>query len=568
MARKSRKQVAVTTQTATDKKVYRTAIYVRLSQEDERKIESESVENQLKFLQDFVKSEDSLEEADAYIDRGITGTKFDRPEFNRMISDIRAGKIDCVAVKDLSRLGRNYLEAGEYLENIFPFFGIRFIAVTDHYDSIHSNAMEDGLMVPLKNLINEAYAKDISKKISSTYQNMYREGIYAGVNAAYGYKRDPEDHHKLIVDEDVRDVILRIFNDYVGGKSLAGIAKELNVDGVMAPSVYKQSTGDIKCGKYDGVQWVGRQVKRVITNVVYTGDIELSKTELALYKGITKTVVKDKKDRFYFKDHHEPIISHELFDKAQEKLEETRKAYFATRDRYAGVNNTKEDLFPQLLYCGHCGNKLNLNRRTRKGAKGYCYYSYYWCRRAVVYVGSHESKYIRAQKLEEMVKKLIETHIQTYLDTKKRLEKANRKPAVSKRRKSLEKNLANAINRREKIQGMMTNLYEDFSDEVISEAEYLEMKREYVREHELLEKQVSALQAEIETYCEEYAGVSGLDVAAQKYNGFDKLTAEIIKTFIRRITCYSNDRFEVEYVFEEEFERLFAMVKEREGGTE
>ena len=156
MARKRRKEsakAAAASAPAAGMKVYRTAVYVRLSREDGRKIESDTVENQKELLEGYVDREPSLELAGVYVDRHVSGTKFDRPEFNRMVADMRAGRIDCIVVKDLSRLGRNYLEAGDYIEKIFPFFGVRFIAVTDHYDSLTSGAAEDGLVVPLKNLV-------------------------------------------------------------------------------------------------------------------------------------------------------------------------------------------------------------------------------------------------------------------------------------------------------------------------------------------------------------------------------------------------------------------------------
>lgn len=185
MARTSRKKKAVEGEGAgSTGKIYRTAIYVRLSYEDERKIEQDTVENQKKLLRDFVNTQTDLEIAGEYIDRGESGTSFDRPEFKRMMEDIKAGKLDCIAVKDLSRLGRNYLETGDYIEKIFPFFGIRFIAITDHYDSLTSEPGEDGLIVPLKNLINEAYAKDISRKIRSAIDNMYRDGTMVASSIA------------------------------------------------------------------------------------------------------------------------------------------------------------------------------------------------------------------------------------------------------------------------------------------------------------------------------------------------------------------------------------------------
>ena len=247
MARKSRKEGAraAASAPAAGRKVYRTAVYVRLSREDGRKIESDTVENQKELLEGFVAGEPSLELAGVYVDRHVSGTKFDRPEFNRMIADMRAGRIDCIVVKDLSRLGRNYLEAGDYIEKIFPFFGVRFIAVADRYDSLTSCAAEDGLVVPLKNLINEAYAKDISKKICTSFEGQFEKGVYFATTAAYGYKKDPGDSHGLLVDENVRDVMVRMFQERLEGKSLAQIARGLNADGVMAPSVYWQSVGVI-----------------------------------------------------------------------------------------------------------------------------------------------------------------------------------------------------------------------------------------------------------------------------------------------------------------------------------
>ena len=172
-------------------KTFQAAVYLRLSREDGDVTEggkqvSNSIANQNELVMDYLKSHPEISVISTYTDDGYTGVNFDRPEFQRMLSDIREGKIDCVIVKDLSRLGRNYLEAGDYIEKIFPFFGVRFIAVTDNYDSLTSNPTEDGLVVPLKNLINEAYAKDISKKISTSYENKFKQGIFLATTAAYG----------------------------------------------------------------------------------------------------------------------------------------------------------------------------------------------------------------------------------------------------------------------------------------------------------------------------------------------------------------------------------------------
>lgn len=252
MARKSRKtNVAAPAETSCVTKTYRTAIYVRLSYEGERKIEQESVENQVAFLKAFVDGAADLTLLDKYIDRGVSGANFDRPDFNRMMNDMKAGKLDCIVVKDLSRLGRNYLEAVDYIDKIFPFFGVRFIAVTDNYDSLTSEPTEDGLIIPLKNLINEAYAKDISRKIRSSIDNMYRDGIMVVSSIAYGYLKDPDGDHQIMIDEVAAPVVRRIFDEYIGGKGVSSIAKGLNEDGISSPSVRQFETGARK-KRYSG----------------------------------------------------------------------------------------------------------------------------------------------------------------------------------------------------------------------------------------------------------------------------------------------------------------------------
>ena len=544
MARKSRKESAMAVAAsapAVGMKVYRTAVYVRLSREDERKIESDTVENQRALLEGFVDGEPSLELADVYVDRHVSGTKFDRPEFNRMVADMRAGRIDCIVVKDLSRLGRNYLEAGDYIEKIFPFFGVRFIAVTDGYDSLTSGTAEDGLVVPLKNLINEAYAKDISKKICSTFDGLFEKGVFLATTAAYGYRKDLEDSHNLKVDEGVSDVVIRIFKERLDGKSLAQIARGLNADGIMAPSVYWQSIGVIHKQKYTNL-WEGKQVRRILENVVYTGDVEISKTYRAYYRGITKSVSRDKGERFYVGGHHEAIIDHETFDRVQELMQETKAGYEAARQNLGGERNKREDKLQGLLFCGHWGNKMNLYRKTVKLVGGYGHYSTYVCRRAATYGEADPTKNIKADVMEGLVMELLRAHMAVYVDARERMRALNRGPE--------------AAGRRDKVSGFIRVLYDDFTDGVFSEGEYLEMKAGYVSELEVLDAEVAALEAEAERLAPDYAGDGKMAAAFGKYLGAEELTKELAQTFIKKIICYGSDRFEVEYTFAEELADL------------
>ena len=556
MARKSRRgNAGALAPSAAGIRVYRTAVYVRLSREDGRKVESDTVENQRALLEDYVAGEPSLELAGVYVDRHVTGTKFDRPEFNRMVADMRAGRIDCIVVKDLSRLGRNYLEAGDYIEKIFPFFGVRFIAVTDRYDSLTSDPAEDGLVVPLKNLINEAYAKDISKKICSTFEGLVEKGVFLATTAAYGYKKNPEDSHNLLVDENVRDVVVRIFRERLEGKSLAQIARGLNADGILAPSVYWQSIGVIHKEKYTNL-WEGKQVRRILENVVYTGDVEISKSYRAYYKGVTKPVSRDKGERFYVEGHHEAVIDHETFDRVQELLQARKREYFSARENTGGDRNRREDKLQGLLFCGHCGNKMNLYRKTVKLVGGYGHYSTYVCRRAATYGEADPPKNIKADVMEGLVMELLRSHMAVYVDARERMRALNRGPEAAGRRTALEKELSGKAGRRDKVSGFIRVLYDDFTDGVFSEGEYLEMKAGYVSELEVLDAEVAALEAEAERLAPDYAGDGKMAAAFGKYLGAEELTKELAQTFIKKIICYGSDRFDVEYTFAEELADL------------
>lgn len=559
MARKSRKENAVSVVSSVEEHGYKTAIYVRLSREDERKIESDTVENQLALLRDYVDKDGSLLLKGEYVDVHVTGTKFDRPEFNRMISDIRAGKINCVVVKDLSRLGRNYLEAGDYIEKIFPFFGVRFIAVTDDYDSLTSKPTEDGLIVPLKNLINEAYAKDISKKICTSFENMYKQGIFLATTAAYGYKKDPDDSHMVLVDEDVREVVVRIFKEYTSGVSLAQIARGLNADGILAPSVYWQEKDVIHKKKYSN-KWEGKQIRNILQNPIYTGDVQIAKYQQCYYKGIPSQIRRDR--GYYVENHHEAIISHEIFAKVQEMLQAKRKEYFASRDKYDDCKNQRKDLLQGILYCGHCGNKMNMYRRTVRLKSGVGHYSTYVCRRSASYGDADPKKNIKAEKLENLVLELIKQHIAVYVDMKDRLKLINQKPVAMEKKATLGNQLTELESRKEKVSNFIKNLYEDFADGVFSEDEYLEMKAGYVAELEALDAELDAVKAGYASY-ENECGSTELSSAFSKYVGAEELSRDMVTTFIKKIICYGNDRFEVEYTFADELEEMMNLIEKR-----
>ena len=468
-------------------KIYKAVIYARLSSEDDRKIASHTVDNQIALLRDYIDSRDDMEFVECYCDRGFSGTKFDRPDFMRMIADMKLGKFNCIVVKDLSRLGRNYLEAGNYMEKIFPMYGVRFICVSDGFDSLYSKPMEDGMLVPLKNLINEAYAKDISKRVSISKENQQKRGEFIGTQPPLGYLKDPEDCHHLIPDPDAMQVIKDIFAWRLEGKSVTAIARHLNKMGIPSPVQYRIQKGMEKNPKYKDVRWDGGSVGCILRNVAYIGDMEQGYQKGALYKGIPDHRQK-KEQRICVMGTHEPIVDKVTFYKVQELMDEVTNKQKQVQDKYKHLHR-KDDIFKGLLYCADCNCKLSFYRRTVKLPSGYFHYYTYLCRNTP-YREECTKKNMKMEKLEEIVKELINLHISLYMEREDILRELNGRKPVTGERSRLEQKKQEMLEEMDVIETRIRNLYEDLKDETISEAEYLSLKGEYVAKTEQLKKKV------------------------------------------------------------------------------
>jgi DNA invertase Pin-like site-specific DNA recombinase len=570
MARKSRKAAASglmakdAVNPAQEMKVYRTAAYARLSVEDSKNPDCDTIENQLSLVRDYIASRPYLTQTAEYIDNGVSGTRFDRPEFTRMVNDMRAGEIDCIVVKDLSRLGRNYLETGDYLEKIFPFFGIRFIAVTDGYDSTASSAADDGLIVPLKNLINEAYAKDMSKKISTAIDIKQRQGKFIGCRAPYGYRKSPEDKNQLIVDREVSGIVVRIFECKAAGMGNGAIARMLNEAGIASPMRYKYEKGLTQNRRYADGLWNDSTIAAIILNPVYIGDMEQGIQKEAMYMGIKKHKP-EKSGRIYVAGTHEPVVSRELFDKVQELVEERKQKVIAEREKYAHVER-KENIFIHTVFCGDCGGSLSLHRKARKAAGGVKVCYDYICPNSESYGEKFcKRKRIKMQELEEAVGAALRVHINLFLDTKAVMENLNRTAQAKQIQDGYRRQMAETRNRMERAQSMNSSLYSDYADGLLNERDYLYAKRKYVKEAEEMAQKLSELAAAQATYEAEYAGSSGMAETIGQYAGFQALSAEIVHALVKRIVFFGEGRVEIEYTFADEMKEFVELAESRKG---
>lgn len=565
MARKSRKTSENISKSETIKKsekTYRTAIYVRLSVEDERKIECESVENQVKLLRDYVAGEPDLDEADLYVDRGITGTKFDRPEFNRMIADMRAGKLDCIVVKDLSRLGRNYLEAGNFLESIFPIFGIRFISVTDRYDSLTSKTTEDGLIVPLKNLINEAYAKDISKKVSSSVLARQKQGKHIAGKPPYGYRKDPADPHHLIIDESARPIVVRIFEERLAGKSFDKIAAGLNDEGIPSPGQIQYKNGYYKNDRYKGCLWSYAAIRKILMNRCYIGDMVQGKTRKAFYKGQSKHIVPED-EYIIVEGTHDPIISRDVFDRVQKMFEETRKEAQARRDKQKPYEKP-ENFLEGLLVCGDCGRRLKYTTMPNKNSRIF----YYTCPTSVSYGDKCSSKSISKRKMDAAVLEAVKQELALYGDCLQSVRKINAGKESQDRHQELIAQAEQMKTEIDRISVKSGRLYEDFAEGMISEEDYLFAREEYRRKSAELEEAMNKVLLEAEHYETSYGGDRKMSEVYEQNQGCSELSKEVVDALVKEIRYFGKGRMEIRFRYEDEMQTFVNEVKERCGDGE
>jgi DNA invertase Pin-like site-specific DNA recombinase len=348
------------------KKIYNAALYVRISKDDGDKAESDSIINQKELIKDYLRSIPEIQLCSERVDDGFSGVDFLRPDFEAMMEDIRAGKINCVVVKDLSRFGRNYIEVGKYLENIFPFLGVRFISVNDQFDSANKRTDAEELILPFKNLINDAYSRDLSVKIRSQLLVKRKNGDYIGNFAVYGYTKSPENKNRLVVDEYASEVVRDIFRWKLEGLSGQAIANRLNAKGELSPMEYKRYCGlnfstSFKVNSKAG--WSPLAVKRILSNPVYTGVLEQGKVTTPNHK-LKNRISKSQEDWNVVRDAHEPIICKLVFDLIADLLASDTRAASKEKAVY---------IFSGKLFCADCGNSM-VRKLVPSGGKKYAYY--------------------------------------------------------------------------------------------------------------------------------------------------------------------------------------------------
>lgn len=524
-------------------KTWRACGYVRLSHEDGDKEESNSITGQKNLIRDFFSRHPELEECGMAVDDGFSGSSFERPAFQKMMDDVRAGRIDCIVVKDLSRFGRNYLDAGEYIEKIFPFFDVRFIAVNDNYDSL-DNAASDGLVVPFKNLINEAYCRDSSVKIRSCLDVKRRRGDFTGAFAVYGYLKDPQNKNHLVVDTFAADVVRDIYQWKLEGISAADIAGRLNADGILAPMDYKKQQGLRFATPFrirSRSPWSATAVLRILKNPVYTGILEQGKNTTLSYK-VKKRVAKPRGEWAVVESAHEAVVDRQDFLSVQKVLAlDTRKS----------PGRDKVELFSGMVLCGECGAAM-VRKTVPSGGKKYIYY--------VCAAHKNEktcfSHSIRDTALEKIVLESLQKQIQYIISLAGLLEMADTAPLRKAGAKKVQERMDSRKREADRYRRLMESLYENMVDGVITREEYHELKKNYSDLCSEAEKQAEGLQEEMVRTLESSVDGNGWMEQFKKYGNITELDRTAVVSLIDRIFIYRDRRVDIIYSCQDELRLL------------
>ena len=524
--------------------LFNVAIYIRLSREDGDKEESDSVGNQRKLLTEYVAKKEDFILYDIYVDDGYSGTNFNRPSFQRMIADIEDGKVNCVVVKDLSRFGRDYIDTGRYLERYFPELGVRFISVTDSVDSM-KQAYD--MLLPIKNIFNEQYARDISKKIQATVKSKQKAGEFIGAFTSYGYKKSPVNKNKLVIDDYAADVVRRIFSLYIQGYGKQRIAKLLNAEGILCPAEYKKVNGENykNCNRLESTTyWSYSTINSILHREMYVGNM-VQGTKHQRMRSKQKKMPKE--DWIIVENTHEPIIDKETWEKAQSLLKK--------RTRELDLE-TNKNIFAGFVKCGDCGRAMTKNMwRRADGSKTYSLYCGTYKRNGKQYCTPHT---LPMAVLEDIVLGDLKAIVDS-VDNLKELVQSQSFTA-SKVKRIADTELGKIKAELERVKRLKKSIYEDYREELISKEEFLSYREDYLKKEELYSKQIEALEEKKKDNVTEDVFETPWLKRLLELKDIESLDRDIVVEMISEIRVYENRKIKITYNFGNELEHLFSSV--------
>lgn len=498
------------------------AMYLRLSRDDGEEQESNSISSQREIIKNYAKQH-GLKIDCEYVDDGISGATFNRPSFKKMMADLEKGKINTIVVKDLSRFGRDYIEAGKYIQKIFPEKKVRFISINDNYDSIKADTNDTHLILPIKNFINDSYCRDISMKVKSSLNTKREKGEFIGSFAPFGYLKNPSNKYELIIDYDVKPIIETIFNKKVDGYSSNAIAKYLNEVGALTPAYRKEQLhGECLGFVAKGKKWNSKMINRIISNKVYVGTLEQGKQVKLNYKSDKRINVREE-DWFVIHDAHKSIISSSVFEIANEMM---------LRDL---ASRGIPSLFSGMLFCSDCGSQLIKRTLSYKGKK------------TVHYICGHYNscgECSRHSIKEEELSKVIWHMLNDFLSYSERIHRKALTQDLSKIDFNVE--VDDLLNEKKKYEMLRQSLFMDLEDDLINEDEFNRYRTRYAKQIKEVSNQIKTKQERMQKLKEKILNKQWL-VDMEELKETKSLTRKHLVYLVKKIKVAENKKINIEF---------------------
>ena len=563
MARKSRKaQAQPVAEVKKETAALPTAIYARLSVENSGKDDDgNSLQNQIAVCEDYLDGCPYLRLAEVYSDNGRTGTVFDRPAWNRLMDDVRTGRVQCIVVRDLSRFGRDYVETGNYLEKIFPALGTRFISVKENFDNFTcGNAMES-LSVSLQNLVNAMYSRDISKKVSTALRAQMETGIFRNRNLPYGYLWN-EDKTAYVVDEEAAAVVRQIFEWKRQEVSVYTIVERLKAGGIESPERHKRRAGTRNGDNIQGEGWCPSTIRGILQNRAYIGEMICGKSETALYKGLKKRLT-EKDNWIVVSDAHPPIVSVSDFEAVERQMREDSAHRETAMEWSADIRAGMIDLFAGKIFCADCGKRMYYKRQRICGCKNVTFRGVYDCsthvRRGHATCFNH---FIRQDALNEKVFNAIRDQLQVALDYEKLLLAMRGGSGEASVREKHKAAVASVKLRLNALKKKRAGLYESYVEGILNEEEYAFAKQTYEEQYEALNRLLDEAVERRERFLASISPDNKWLTMMRGVAGMTGLTQELVDAMIEKVLVYGGGRIEVVFNYNDVFYAMLECVEQ------
>ena len=527
---------------------YKATAYIRLSYTDDRSSESDSVANQRKLIENFVERNPDIEVVSYKVDDGYSGIIFDRPAFKEMMQDVTNGEINCVIVKDLSRLGREYIETGRYLRKVFPAYGVRFIAITDNIDTAQENNGDD-LTVSVKNIMNEAYCRDISVKTRTALDVKRRNGDFVGAFTVYGYMKSEDNKNLLVPDPYASRVVQNIFQMRLEGSSALRIANELNRLGILSPLAYKKnhSLPYAKNGYADSedCKWSATTIIRILQDETYTGTLVQGKQGTSNYK-IKQMERKPESEWIRIPDAHEPLVTKQDFDLVQ---------------RIRGLDtrtSPKQDtvyLFSGVLICGCCGSRMTRKTNRVNGKE----YHYYYCPTGKKH-GCTNPVMLKESKLIDCVQESLKAYIQNVASLETLLNSIDQSSINQALAKEYTAHISENERRLDQAQAYKSRLYENLVEGMITKEEYASYKVKYTRQAEEIKASIAALKEKLTDVLENRSERNRWITHFTQFESMGTLDRKALIHMVQSIRVQGKNELDIRFNYKDEYEKALRLI--------